>query len=664
MSLEKKSIDTIRTLAIDAIRKANSGHPGAPMALAPVAYTLFRKVMQHNPSNPGWENRDRFVLSNGHASMLLYAILHLTGYDISLEDLKQFRQWNSKTPGHPERDLDLGIETTTGPLGQGFMNGVGMALAEAHLAEKFNKPDFSIIDHYTYVLCSDGDLMEGASHEAASLAGHLGLDKMIAIYDDNHISIEGSTDLAFTEDIAKRFDSYNWHVQDLGDNANDVDALQEAIEKAKQEKERPSIIIVRTHIGFGSPNMQDTSQVHGAPLDEDEIKKTKQAYGWPQDKKFFVPDEVAEYMQEAVKQGQQDEQEWNQLWEKYQAKYPQLADQLQAALKGDLPADLIDKIDDLQYSVDAIATRKASNKVINEVVKDIPYLVGGSADLSPSTKTIIDESDYVQKDAYSNRNIAYGVREHAMCGLANGMALHGGVRPFVATFLVFTDYARPSIRMAALMELPNIYVMTHDSIGLGEDGPTHQPIEHVTSLRMIPNLTVIRPADANEVKYGWLAALQRQTSPTLMALTRQSLPVLDRSKLESAQGTLKGAYVLSPEQGQKPDVILMASGSEVQIVLEAQEKLQELKIDARVVSMPSWELFQEQPQDYQEEVLPSTVKKRLAIEAGVKYGWDGFVGEQGVVMGLNKFGSSAPYETLFEKYGLTADKVVEKVKSM
>lgn len=664
MSIEKLSINTIRTLTIDATRKANSGHPGAPMALAPVAYALYKEIMHHNPNNPRWINRDRFILSNGHASMLLYAILHLTGYDISLEELKNFRQWNSKTPGHPEHDLDLGVETTTGPLGQGFMNGIGMALAEAHLAEKFNKDDLSIIDYYTYVLCSDGDLMEGASHEAASLAGHLGLDKMIAIYDDNHISIEGPTDLAYSDDVEQRFKSYNWHVQNIGENANNIETLTEALENAKAEKERPSIIIVRTHIGYGSPNMQDTSDVHGAPLDEDEIVKTKENYGWPTDKKFYVPDEVKEHMSEVIPRGEKFEKEWNQLWDKYQDKYPELAQSLKDALNGKLPADLDDKIANLNFDIDAIATRKASQKVINEVIKDIPHMVGGSADLSPSTKTIIDESDYIQKGAYSNRNLTFGVREHAMCGMANGMALNGGMRPFVGTFLVFSDYARPSIRMASIMKLPVIYIMTHDSIGIGEDGPTHQPVEHVSSLRLIPNLAVIRPADANEVKYAWLAAVKRQDSPTLLALTRQSLPVLDRTKLADAKGTLKGAYILSEEEGQTPDVILLASGSEIQLVVEAQESLREKDIDARVVSMPSWELFEEQSDAYKENILPSSVKNRLAIEAGVKQGWNKYVGDKGVVMGVEKFGSSAPYQVLFEKYGLTVENIVQNVKDM
>ncbi len=664
MGVEELSIQTIRTLAIDAVQKANSGHPGAPMALAPVAYTLFRQVMRHNPRNPRWPDRDRFVLSNGHASMLLYATLYLSGYDLPLAELQNFRQWGSKTPGHPEAHLTPGVETTTGPLGQGVMNSVGMALAEAHLAAVYNREGHQIIDHYTYAICSDGDLMEGASHEAASLAGHLGLSKLIWIYDDNHISIEGNTELAYSDDVAKRFEGYHWHVQNLGEKANDVTALSEALAAAKAEKSKPSLIIVRTHIGYGSPHKQDTSEVHGSPLGEEEVRLTKRNYGWPEDQTFLVPERALQHMREVVDRGKQWEAEWQEKWQAYEKAHPELAARLKAALSGELPEGWDRDIPHFEPANGPMATRKASGAVINAFADKIPWFIGGSADLSPSTNTLIKSSGYFARGAYANRNIAWGVREHVMCAACSGMALHGGVRPFGATFFVFTDYARPAIRLAALSELPVIYVMTHDSIGLGEDGPTHQPVEHLPSLRAMPNLYLIRPADANETAFAWRAALRRRNGPTILVLTRQGLPIIDRQHYAGAEGVLKGAYVLSREKGSRPDALLLASGSEVAIILEAQKRLAVEGIDARVVSMPSWELFRDQPPEYRDEVLPPAVKARVAVEAAAPFGWREWVGDAGEIIGVNRFGASAPYKVIYEKLGLTPENVVEKTKKV
>lgn len=662
--LDQLCINTIRTLAIDAVQKANSGHPGTPMALAPVAYLLYTRVLRHNPRDPGWFDRDRFVLSAGHASMLLYAVLHLTGYDLSLEDIKNFRQWGSKTPGHPEYGLTPGVETTTGPLGQGLMNAVGMAMAEAHLAARFNRPGHRIVDHYTYVVASDGDLMEGASHEAASLAGHLGLGKLIVIYDDNRISIEGPTELTYSDDVVRRFEAYGWHVQNLGDKADDLEALSLAIEKAQAETERPSLIIVRTHIGFGSPNKQDTSAAHGAPLGEEEVRLTKRAYGWPEEETFLVPEEVRAHMGKAVERGRRLQAEWEERFARYREAHPDLAERFEAALRGELPEGWDAEIPRFSPEDGPLATRSASGTVLNSFAERVPWLVGGSADLSPSTKTLLASSDYFGKGHYENRNIPWGVREHAMCGAASGLALHGGVRPFVATFFVFSDYARPAIRMAALMRLPVIYVMTHDSIGVGEDGPTHQPVEHLAAFRSMPNLCVIRPADANETAWAWRAALERTQGPTMLILTRQNLPILDRTRLAGAEGLRRGAYVLSPEKGEAPQVILIASGSEVQLVLEAQERLWDEGIDARVVSMPSWELFREQPPEYRAEVLPPEVKARLAVEAAVTMGWCEWVGDAGDVIGIDRFGASAPYKENFKQFGFTVENVLRRAKKL
>lgn len=664
MSIEELCINTIRTLSMDAVQKANSGHPGTPMALAPLAYVLWSKFLKYNPKNPKWFNRDRFILSNGHASMLQYSVLYLTGYDITLDDLKQFRQWGSITPGHPEHHLTPGIETTTGPLGQGVMNSVGMAMAEAHLAAVFNRDGHEIVDHYTYAFCGDGDFMEGASHEAASLAGHLRLSKLIWVYDDNHISIEGPTEIAYSDDVKKRFEGYHWHVQDVGDRANDLEALSRAFTNARNEKEHPSLIIVRSHIGYGAPNMQDTPEAHGSPLGEDEVKATKKVYGWPEDEHFLVPQRALEHMRQAVQRGRKWEAEWQEKYNAYKRAFPDLAQRFEAALTGDLPKDWDKDIPEFDSSEGPVATRKASGKVLNAFAPKVPWLMGGSADLSPSTNTLIKGPDYFEKGSYANRNVAWGVRELNMCGSSSGMALHGGVRPFASTFFVFTDYARPSIRLASLMELPVIYVMTHDSIGLGEDGPTHQPIEHLASLRAIPSMCVLRPADANEVAYAWRAAMLRKDGPSMLVLTRQSLPIFDRAKLGSAEGVLKGAYVLAKEKGEKPDVILIATGSEVQLILEAQKELDGQDVDARVVSMPSWELFRNQTAEYRERVLPAAVKPRLAVEAGAPLGWHEWVGDRGAVIGITKFGASAPYKENFQHYGFTVDNVVSQAKKL
>lgn len=662
--LDLLCINTIRTLAMDAVQKANSGHPGTPMALAPLAYVLWGRFLRFNPRNPDWFNRDRFVLSCGHASMLQYAMLYLTGYDLSLEDLKQFRQWGSRTPGHPEYGVTPGLETTTGPLGQGFLNGVGMAMAEAHLAAVFNRQGFDIVNHYTYAFLSDGDLMEGASHEGASLAGHLGLGKLIYVYDDNRISIEGPTDLTYSDDVVKRFESYHWHVQDLGDQANNLEVLADAFQRAQMETGRPSLIMVRSHIGYGSPHRQDTKDAHGEPLGEEEVKLTKRFYNWPEDRHFWVPESVLAHMRKAVERGGEFEDAWKQKFAAYKKAYPQLAAEFEAALSGRLPAGWDQDVPEFSPAAGALATRAASGKVLNSFAPKVPWLVGGSADLSPSTKTLIDPPNYFAKDAYQQRNIAWGVREHAMCGCCSGMALHGGIRPYAATFFIFSDYARPSIRLAALMHLPVIYVMTHDSIGVGEDGPTHQPVEHLASLRAMPNLCVIRPADANETAYAWRAAMLRTQGPTMLVLTRQGLPVFDRERLAGADGLLKGAYVLSKENAATPDIVLMASGSEVHLILAVQQQLAESGIAARVVSMPSWELFHEQPASYRSEVLPPGVKARMAVEAASPFGWREWVGDAGEVIGVAKFGASAPAREIFQHYGFTLEHIVERARGL
>ncbi len=663
-AIEELSINTIRTLAMDAVQKANSGHPGAPMALAPLAYTLYARHMRYNPKNPEWFDRDRFVLSAGHASMLLYATLHLTGFDLTLEDIRRFRQWGSKTPGHPESFETPGVETTTGPLGQGAMNSVGMALAEAHLAATFNRPGHDIVDHYTYAICSDGDMMEGASHEAASLAGHLGLAKLIWVYDDNRITIEGSTELALSDDVVSRFEGYGWHVQNLGDSANDLPALDAAIAAARDESARPSLIVVRSHIAFGSPHKQDTADAHGAPLGEDEIRLTKRAYGWPEDETFLVPDQVSRHLGEAVERGGRLEEEWNGRLGAYRAAHPEAAAAFEDALAGVPPDGWETGIPIFAPDDGPIATRAASGKVLNGFAERIPWLIGGSADLAGSTKTLISASGSLQADSIGERNLHWGVREHGMTGACNGMALHGGVRPYAATFFIFTDYARPAIRLAAMMRLPVIYVMTHDSIGLGEDGPTHQPVEHLASLRAMPGLCLIRPADANEVAAAWRVAIERLDGPTMLVLSRQKLPILDRSELGLAAGLPRGAYVLAREAGERPDVVLLASGSEVALALEARDALGSDGIDARVVSMPSWDLFREQDAEYRSSVLPPDVPARLSIEAGATMGWREWVGDRGASIGVDRFGASAPTAEVFRHLGFTVERVVDQARDL
>jgi transketolase len=664
ISLDEKCINTIRCLAMDAVQKANSGHPGTPMALAPAAYNLWMEHLRYNPTNPNWFNRDRFVLSCGHASMLQYAVLHLTGYAISLDDIKNFRQWDSITPGHPEHGLTPGIETTTGPLGQGIMTAIGMAIAEAHLAAIFNKSDAKIIDHHTYAFCSDGDMMEGASHEAASVAGHLGLGKLICLYDDNHISIEGNTSLTYSDDVTKRFEAYHWHVQNLGDKGNDLKAISEAFDNARKVTDKPSLIILRTHIGYGSPNKQDTAKAHGSPLGEEEIKITKKFYGWPENEKFLVPDDVKARMLKGVPKGKKAESDWDKTLNNYRKKYPDLFGLFMQYMKQDLPKNWDEEIPVYKSSDAAKATRSVSADVINAIAARLPWLMGGSGDLEPSTETMIKSSAYFAKGRYEDRNMAWGIREHLMCAASSGMMLHGGVRPFAATFFVFTDYARPAIRLACIMKLPVIYVMTHDSIGLGEDGTTHQPIEHLASLRAMPGLHIIRPADANEAAYAWRAAIQRTDGPTMLVLTRQKLPIFDVDKVAHAQNLYKGAYILSAEKKKKVDMILIATGSEVHLILEAQKRLGKSGINARVVSMPSWELFRNQAPKYRESVLPAKIKKRLAVETASPFGWHEWVGDEGKVIGIDHFGASAPDVDLFKHYGFTVENIVNTAKKM
>ncbi len=659
--LDTRVVNTIRFLSADAVEAAESGHPGTPMALAPVAYALWTQHLRHSPTAPDWPNRDRIVLSAGHASMLLYSLLHLTGYDLSMEEIKDFRQWGSKTPGHPEAHLTPGVETTTGPLGQGFANGVGMALAERVLANEFNTAEHPIVDHHTYALCSDGDLMEGISHEAASLAGHLGLGKLVCLYDDNEITIDGSTDLAFTEDVGSRFEAYGWHVTHV-DDANDLEAVDTAVTKAKQDSDRPSLIVVQSHIGYGSPNKQDTAAAHGAPLGEEEVRRTKERLGWPPDETFYVPDEVYEHMRRAVDQGNEQKRQWDALLTDYKEAHPEKAARYRRWLEHN-PEEGWEEVLPAFEAGEEMATRKASGLTLDELAPEIGYLIGGSADLTGSNKTDVDGRADFQADNVDGRYFRFGVREHAMAGISNGMALHGGVQPYAGTFLIFSDYLRPSLRLSALMEQPVVYVFTHDSIGIGEDGPTHQPIEHLMALRAIPNLTLIRPADANEATEAWAAAVQNTAGPTALALTRQTLPVLDRSTLASAEGLHRGAYVLREEEG-TPDVILIGTGSEVQHALAAAERLGAVGIQARVVSMPSWKLFAEQSEAYQRAVLPPDVSARVSIEAGVTQGWERYVGAEGSRIGVDRFGASAPGEVVMEKYGITAEHVVDEARGL
>src|SRR5574341_588652 len=673
-TLDQLSINTIRFLAVDAVQKANSGHPGLPMGAAPMAYVLWTRYLKHNPSNLQWFDRDRFVLSGGHGSMLLYALLHLTGYaEMTLDQIKNFRQWGSITPGHPERLLSAGIETTTGPLGQGFGNGVGMAIAEAHLAARYNRPGFEIVNHHTYGIVSDGDLMEGVASEAASIAGHLKLGKLIYLYDDNRISLAASTNLTFTEDRAKRFEAYGWHVQTV-DDGNDIDAIDRALRAARTERERPSIIMVHTIIGYGAPHKQNTFEVHGSPLGPDEVKAAKENLGWPLDPPFYIPGEALEHFREALDKGKQTETEWNAKFAAYEKTFPDLAHEFQQAMRGDLPKGWDADLPSFAADPKGIATRVASGQVLNAIAKKIPNLIGGSADLNPSTMTALKGMGDFQNPAraggdeqgssgggwsYTGRNLHFGVREHAMGAICNGLAVHGSIIPFTATFLVFSDYMRPSIRLAAIMDAHVVFVFTHDSVGLGEDGPTHQPIEHLAALRAIPNLVVIRPCDANEAVVAWRVAMEMRDRPVALIFTRQAVPILDRTPLESAgsstqyasaDGLRRGAYILAEPAlsgveraaNGKPDIILIASGSEVPLIVGAQKKLREQGIAARIVSMPSWELFDAQPPEYRDSVLPPTVPARLAVEAGSPQGWCKYVGDRGDVIGLDRFGESAP----------------------
>jgi len=659
--LAQRCVNTLRTLSMDAVQKANSGHPGMPMGMADAAYVLWTKFLRHNPKNPQWSDRDRFILSAGHGSMLLYSLLHLTGYEVSLDEIKNFRQLGSITPGHPEYGMTPGVETTTGPLGQGFGTGVGMAMAEAYLADKFNKDDHKIVDHFTYAIVSDGDLMEGISHESASLAGHLKLKKLIYLYDSNQISIDGSTDLAFTDDTRKRFESYGWDVQTI--DGHDRDEIEKAI-LAAQQTDAPSLIECKTHIGFGSPNKQDTADSHGAPLGEEEIQLTKKKLGMDPDQKFHIDEDVLKEYRKAVEKGAEFESEWNNLFSDYKKADPVDGDSFKNHISRTLPENWDEILPVFDADEKGMATRKASGLVINELDDHIHQMIGGSADLTGSNKTDMDEKGIFNSDNYSGRNIHYGVREHAMGAALNGMALHGGLIPFGGTFLVFSDYNKPAIRIAGLSKIPSIFVFTHDSIGLGEDGPTHQPIEHLASLRATPNVNVIRPADANETAIAWKSAIQNSQGPSLLVLTRQNLPTIDRSIYASVSGAEKGAYILKKEEGDLPDLILMATGSEVQLVLDAAEKLEAEGESVRVVSMPCWELFEEQSKSYRDEVLPPQVIKRISVEAGATLGWHKWVGTEGIVMGIDRFGESAPYEEVYDHLGLTVDKVIENAKSL
>lgn len=661
-SIEQLAVTTLRTLSIDAIEKAKSGHPGMPMGAAPMAYVLWTKFLRHNPANPKWFDRDRFVLSAGHGSMLLYSLLHLCGYDLPLEELQNFRQWGSRTPGHPEYGHTPGVEATTGPLGQGIAMAVGMAMAERHLAARFNRDGHAIINHYTYVICGDGDLMEGVAAEAASLAGHLKLGKLIVLYDSNDISLDGETALAFTEDVRRRFEAYGWQVLRV-DDGNDLEAIARAIEAARAETARPSLIEVKTVIGYGSPNKGGTAAAHGAPLGPDEVKRVKEFYGWPQEPAFYIPDEVRQHFAQVKERGQALEAEWNARLAAYEAAYPELAAELKRVMAGELPdgwdADLP------SYEPGAqLATRAASGQALNALAKRVPELIGGSADLASSNQTTLKGYPVFSADDYAGRNIWFGVREFAMAAALNGMALHGGLRVYGGTFLVFSDYLRPALRLSALMKQPVVYVFTHDSIAVGEDGPTHQPVEHIPSLRLIPDLTVIRPADANETVAAWRYALADAEGPVALVLSRQNLPVLPGTAERAADGVRRGAYVLADAENGTPDAVILATGSEVSLALEAKRRLDVEGIAVRVVSMPSWELFEAQPEDYRRAVLPPEVTARVAVEAAHPMGWERYVGDRGTVIGIDRFGASAPGSRVMKEYGFTADNVVATVKRL
>lgn len=655
-TLEQQGINTVRILAADAVQKANSGHPGTPMGLAPIGHVLWAESMNYNPKNPEWVNRDRFILSCGHACMLQYSFLYLTGYPISLDDIKKFRQLHSKTAGHPEYGLLPGIEVTTGPLGQGFANGVGFAIAQKYMAARYNKPGFDIFNYKIYAICSDGDMMEGITSEAASMAGHLQLGNMIYLYDDNHISIEGNTNLSFDEDVAQRFEAYGWHVQVLADG-NDLEALSAAIKNAQKETKRPSLIKVRTHIGYGSPNKQDTAAAHGSALGESEVKLVKENFGFDPDKYFEVSDEVLNYYREAGKKGVEKEKDWNDLYKKYKEKYTELSKEYELLSNGKLPEGWKSNLPVFKAGQE-METRKASGKVLNAIADYLPNLIGGSADLAPSTDTNLDKYKSFSSENYEGRNFHFGIREHAMGAILNGLALSKYIIPYGATFLVFSDYMRPPIRLAAIMKIRPIFIFTHDSIALGEDGTTHQPVEQLIGLRSVPNITVIRPADANETVQAWRVALEHSGGPLALILTRQKIPVIDQEKYGNAIGLEKGAYILS-EPNVSPDIILIGSGSEVHLLLAAQQKLKEQNIAARVVSMPSWELFEKQDKAYKEKVFPVSLRKRLAVEAGSALGWHKYVSDEGDIISVNRFGESAPGEEVMAEYGFTVENVLK-----
>ncbi len=662
--LQTRAINTLRFLSADAVQKANSGHPGLPMGAAAMAYTLWTRHLRHNPRDPRWPGRDRFVLSGGHGSMLLYSLLHLTGYDLPLDEIKNFRQWGSITPGHPEYGLTPGVETTTGPLGQGFATGVGMAIAATHLSATFGRPGFEWFDSYIYAIVTDGDLMEGVSSEAASLAGHLSLGRLIYLYDSNHISIDGSTSLAFTEDRAARFAAYNWHVQKVEDG-NDVEAIDAAIQAAKKDP-RPSLIVCTTTIGYGAPHKQGTAKAHGEPLGEEELKQAKENLDWPVEPQFYIPEDVLAHFREAVDRGRKLEDEWKEKFAAYQRLHPEKGRELKRRIlnQGELPADWDADLPTFPTDEKGLATRVVSGKTINALAEKLPELLGGSADLEPSNKTWIADSPAFTKNSPEGRNFHFGVREHAMGAALNGIALYGGLIPYGGTFLIFSDYMKPAIRIAALSHIPAIYVFTHDSIGLGEDGPTHQPVEHLAALRATPNVTVIRPADANETVEAWKVAIQRRDGPTALALTRQALPTLDRSLADAASELARGAYVLSDFGDGEPELILMASGSEVSLIYKAAARLAAEGVTVRAVSFPSWELFEEQDEAYREAVLPKGIRKRLAVEAGAGQGWERYVGFDGAILSIERFGASAPGKVIFEKLGFTVENVIARAREV
>jgi transketolase len=660
--LEQAAVNTIRVLSVDAVQKANSGHPGMPMGAAPMGHVLWTRHLKFNPKNPHWANRDRFILSAGHGCLLQYCLLYLSGYDVTLDDLKNFRQLNSKTAGHPEYELIEGVDVTTGPLGQGFANGVGFAIAQKHLAAKYNRPGYEIFNYHIYVICSDGDMMEGVTSEAASLAGHLELGNMIYLYDDNHISIEGDTDIAFNEDVAKRFEAYNWHVQVVEDG-NDLNAIDIAIRNAKGETQRPSLIKIRTQIAYGSPNKANKASSHGSPLGADEVKLVKEFFGFDPEQSFQVADEVLKYYRSIGQKGSKNNEDWDRIFEGYKAEFPQLAAEYEVAFSGQLPQGWATSLPLFAASEPKMATRQASGKVLNAIAPGLPGLIGGAADLAPSTETNLKAFNSFTSEDRSGRNFHFGIREHAMGSALVGMALTRGIIPYGATFLIFSEYMRPPIRLAAIMKIRPIFVYTHDSIGLGEDGTTHQPVEQLISLRSIPNVLVIRPADANETTHAWRVAIQHTSGPVVLVFTRQSLPVLDQEKYMKASNLEKGAYILS-DSASTPELILIASGSEVNLVLQAQAELLQQNINARVVSMPSWELFEKQSDAYKAEVLPPAVRKRLAVEAGSPLGWHKYVTDEGDIIAMTTFGESAPAEELYKVFGFTVANVVQKAKQL